>query len=156
MLSINSETSYVMKGVLHGAVDYLVKPVRIEDLKLIWKHVIRKALSDKKGSNDPIDNNNDMKAHNDECLRISNKCINEVNKGEDCAHETSDGEIAKHKRRVSWSTDLHLSFIAAVKTLGFDSKRSKCFIVVNHNQSNLCFNVSRISICFYIFHRGCT
>ncbi|KAG6488148.1 hypothetical protein ZIOFF_056907 [Zingiber officinale] len=127
MLSINSETSYVMKGVLHGAVDYLVKPVRIEELKLIWKHVIRKALSDKKGSNELIDNNNDIKAHKDECLRISNPCINEVNKGEDCAHEiakhkrrVSGGEIAKHKRRVSWSTDLHLRFIAAVRTLGVD------------------------------------
>lgn len=42
VMSANGETSTVMKGVNHGAVDYLLKPVRIEELKNIWQHVIRK------------------------------------------------------------------------------------------------------------------
>ncbi len=41
-MSANGETSTVMRGVNHGAVDYLLKPVRIEELKNIWQHVIRK------------------------------------------------------------------------------------------------------------------
>lgn len=32
----------MMKGVTHGASDYLIKPVRIEALKNIWQHVVRK------------------------------------------------------------------------------------------------------------------
>ncbi|MBA0770430.1 hypothetical protein Gotri_019067 [Gossypium trilobum] len=32
----------VMKGVTHGAYDYLIKPVRIEALKNIWQHVVWK------------------------------------------------------------------------------------------------------------------
>ena len=32
----------MMKGVMHGACDYLIKPVRIEALKNIWQHVVQK------------------------------------------------------------------------------------------------------------------
>ncbi|CAI5969028.1 unnamed protein product [Closterium sp. NIES-65] len=39
MMSANGETSVVMKGITHGAVDYLLKPVRIEELRNIWQHV---------------------------------------------------------------------------------------------------------------------
>uniref|UniRef100_A0A3Q7H2H2 Two-component response regulator n=1 Tax=Solanum lycopersicum TaxID=4081 RepID=A0A3Q7H2H2_SOLLC len=42
MLSANSDTKLVRKGIDHGACDYLVKPVRIEELRNIWQHVIRK------------------------------------------------------------------------------------------------------------------
>jgi two-component response regulator ARR-B family len=31
-----------MKAVFHGASEFLVKPVRLEQLKTIWQHVIRK------------------------------------------------------------------------------------------------------------------
>nr|GMD24336.1 two-component response regulator ORR24-like [Ipomoea batatas] len=37
MLSANSDTKLVMKGITHGACDYLVKPVRIEELRNIWQ-----------------------------------------------------------------------------------------------------------------------
>ncbi|CAI5940849.1 unnamed protein product [Closterium sp. NIES-64] len=39
VMSANGETSVVMKGITHGAVDYLLKPVRIEELRNIWQHV---------------------------------------------------------------------------------------------------------------------
>ncbi|GJP63741.1 hypothetical protein CLOP_g20791 [Closterium sp. NIES-67] len=42
MMSANGETSVVMKGITHGAVDYLLKPVRIEELRNIWQHVVRR------------------------------------------------------------------------------------------------------------------
>ncbi|WVY93947.1 hypothetical protein V8G54_033035 [Vigna mungo] len=38
----NDGKSVVMKGVTHDACDHLIKPVRIEALKNIWQHVIRK------------------------------------------------------------------------------------------------------------------
>ncbi|CAM6022932.1 unnamed protein product [Sphagnum balticum] len=36
------ETSIVMKGITCGACNYLLKPVRIEELRNIWQHVVRK------------------------------------------------------------------------------------------------------------------
>ncbi|KFK34762.1 hypothetical protein AALP_AA5G190300 [Arabis alpina] len=48
MLSEHSDPKYVMKGVTHGACDYLLKPVRLEELKNIWQHVVRKGKLQKK------------------------------------------------------------------------------------------------------------
>ena len=42
MMSANSDQSVVLRGIIHGAVDYLLKPVRIHELKNIWQHVVRK------------------------------------------------------------------------------------------------------------------
>ncbi|MFQ6620866.1 hypothetical protein Gotur_002533, partial [Gossypium turneri] len=42
MMSADDGKDVVMKGVTHGACDYLIKPVRIEALKNIWQHVVRK------------------------------------------------------------------------------------------------------------------
>jgi len=44
VLSTDSEFKNVMKGIKYGAIDYLVKPVRLEELKLIWKHVVKNFL----------------------------------------------------------------------------------------------------------------
>ena len=41
-MSADDSKNVVMKGVTHGACDYLIKPVRIEALKNIWQHVVRK------------------------------------------------------------------------------------------------------------------
>nr|XP_018674615.1 PREDICTED: two-component response regulator ARR10-like isoform X3 [Musa acuminata subsp. malaccensis] len=122
MLSVKSETSYVMKGVLHGAVDYLVKPVRLEDLKLIWKHVIKKSLLVKKESNDPSNTHiQKQKADNDRYSITTRKSMDKIKEKEDSAHENSDGEPSKQKRqRVSWSADLHTHFVKAVNHLGLD------------------------------------
>ena len=41
-MSGNADTSVVLRGITHGAEDYLLKPVRIEELRNLWQHVIRK------------------------------------------------------------------------------------------------------------------
>ncbi|KAJ4762667.1 two-component response regulator [Rhynchospora pubera] len=46
MMSADARTNIVMKGIKHGACDYLIKPVRMEELKNIWQHVVRKKWSD--------------------------------------------------------------------------------------------------------------
>jgi two-component response regulator (ARR-B family) len=45
VLSVNGETKTVLKGITHGACDYLLKPVRIEELRNIWQHVVRRKFS---------------------------------------------------------------------------------------------------------------
>ncbi|MBA0798069.1 hypothetical protein Gohar_008704 [Gossypium harknessii] len=42
MLSAYGDTNLVKMGITHGTCDYLLKPVRIEELKNIWQHVLRK------------------------------------------------------------------------------------------------------------------
>ena len=46
MMSANCATDVVLRGIIHGAVDYLLKPVRIEELRNIWQHVVRKKRVD--------------------------------------------------------------------------------------------------------------
>jgi DNA-binding NtrC family response regulator len=43
VMSANDDHSTVMRGVTHGACDFLIKPVRIEELKNIWQHVVRRS-----------------------------------------------------------------------------------------------------------------
>jgi DNA-binding response OmpR family regulator len=42
VMSSNGETNTVLRGVTHGAVDFLIKPVRLEELRNLWQHVIRR------------------------------------------------------------------------------------------------------------------
>ncbi|KAA3484642.1 two-component response regulator ORR22-like [Gossypium australe] len=42
VLSVHGNTKLVKKGITHGTCDYLLKLVRIEELKHIWQHVVRK------------------------------------------------------------------------------------------------------------------
>ncbi|TXG67568.1 hypothetical protein EZV62_008843 [Acer yangbiense] len=51
MLSGNGDPKNVMKGITHGACDYLLKPVRLEQLKNIWQHVVRKKKVETKERN---------------------------------------------------------------------------------------------------------
>ncbi|KAI7989085.1 Two-component response regulator ARR1 [Camellia lanceoleosa] len=40
----NDDKESVMKGVSHGARDYLIKLVRLEEVKNIWQHAVWKNL----------------------------------------------------------------------------------------------------------------
>lgn len=132
MLSANANTKVVLKGITHGACDYLLKPVRIEELKNIWQHVVRRKKSDSKetrnsgnqnashtGSGEggpgtaeaPLDQNGKP-----------NKRRKDQNEAEDEDHEANghNDSSTQKKPRVVWSLDLHGKFVAAVKQLGVD------------------------------------
>ena len=52
MMSANSDSSVVLRGIIHGAVDYLLKPVRIEELRNIWQHIVRRDYTTKSPGSD--------------------------------------------------------------------------------------------------------
>lgn len=52
-MSSNGDTNVVFRGVTHGAVDFLIKPVRVEELRNLWQHVVRKSLGGAHGSQAP-------------------------------------------------------------------------------------------------------
>lgn len=107
MMSSNGETSVVLRGVTHGAVDFLIKPVRVEELRNVWQHVVRKRtqVATARESEDADD-----AAHS----KADKKRKEHADEQKD-----ADGASAK-KARVVWSVEMHQQFVQAVNTLGID------------------------------------
>ncbi|OEL22620.1 Two-component response regulator ORR24 [Dichanthelium oligosanthes] len=103
MLSANEEMETMMKGIKHGACDYLVKPARMEQIRNIWTHVVRKSsISDKKkGAN-------------------HTKKLTKNKKDGDCAEEDNAGTSTQKRQRISWSRELHRKFVEAINKIGLD------------------------------------
>ncbi|XP_075490333.1 two-component response regulator ARR12-like isoform X2 [Primulina tabacum] len=130
MLSANSDPKLVMQGITHGACDYLVKPVRIEELRNIWQHVIRRKKVDSKNQNPCTDQFNAQpgcgenhvsptRGNSDPHGKFIRKRKDEEDDGEDDGNESEDPSTQK-KPRVVWSIELHRKFVAAVNHLGIE------------------------------------
>lgn len=126
MLSAHSDPKYVMKGVTHGACDYLLKPVRIEELKNIWQHVVRSRFDKNRGSNNGEKRDgsgNEGVINSDQNNgRANRKRKDQYNEDEEDERDDNDDPSAQKKPRVVWTVELHKKFVAAVNQLGFESK----------------------------------
>jgi two-component response regulator (ARR-B family) len=138
VLSANGETQTVMKGITHGACDYLLKPVRLEQLRTIWQHVIRRKNCDAKNRGNDDDAGQKAQGMNNEGESIganrnkrqSRKSRDENGDDGDDSDENSNenGDSSTQKKpRVVWSVELHRKFVAAVNQLGIESK------IISHN-----------------------
>ncbi|CAK9212326.1 unnamed protein product [Sphagnum troendelagicum] len=120
MMSAVGETDLVMKGITHGACDYLLKPVRLEELRNIWQHVIRrrvpvKDLHREEGSGEWDDSAypHDSTADTDHSFRKRKERVDdEIQRAEDLNN--------LKKARVVWSPELHKQFVQAVNQLGIE------------------------------------
>lgn len=132
MLSANSDTKLVMKGITHGACDYLVKPVRIEELRNIWQHVIRRKkfesrTQSRSGDHDMGQGNGEVGQGNlqtgnvDQNGKLNKKRKDDDDEGDENGHDNDD-PAAQKKPRVVWSIELHRKFVAAVNQLGIESE----------------------------------
>lgn len=133
VLSANSDTKLVMKGITHGACDYLVKPVRIEELRNIWQHVIRRKKFDSKSQNKSGDQDRSphgggeggqggpLSGSTDQNGKLNKKRKDEEDESDENGHENEDPATQK-KPRVVWSIELHRKFVAAVNQLGIESE----------------------------------
>ncbi|MFS7935297.1 putative response regulator and transcription factor RR-B-type family [Helianthus anomalus] len=120
MLSGNGDRNLVMKGITHGACDYLVKPVRLEELRNIWQHVIRRKVESKSQSKSK---HNHEKSDQGNEGGDQNEKLNRKRKDEEEDEENgneSDDPTTKKKPRVVWSIDLHRKFVAAINQLGIE------------------------------------
>ncbi|KAL8128644.1 hypothetical protein V2J09_017799 [Rumex salicifolius] len=125
MMSADDSKNVVMKGVTHGACDYLIKPVRMEALKNIWQHVVRKKKNewkdiDQSGSYD--EGEKSQKQDDTEYTSPANdgSWKSSKRKGEDDDADDKDDSSTLKKPRVVWSVELHQQFVAAVNQLGID------------------------------------
>lgn len=129
-MSADDSKHVVMKGVTHGACDYLIKPVRIEALKNIWQHVVRKRKHEWKDKDfeqsgsveegerqvKPLEDVDYSSSANEGNWKSSKKRKEEEDEPED-----KDDTSSLKKPRVVWSVELHQQFVAAVNQLGIDS-----------------------------------
>lgn len=144
MLSGNGETQAVMKGITHGACDYLLKPVRIEELRNIWQHVVRRRKFDGRSQSNLENGGEDGQKssqinHEGEQGAVDRNGKLKKKRKEQNGEEEEDSDenprenedpSAQKKPRVVWSVELHRKFVAAVNQLGIDSKNSCSWLVV--------------------------
>ncbi|KAG2315789.1 hypothetical protein Bca4012_066640 [Brassica carinata] len=145
MMSADDSKSVVLKGVTHGAVDYLIKPVRMEALKNIWQHVVRKRRTEwsgvpthsgsveetgerqqkqrgaVSGEEDAADDNSSSvnEGNNNNNWRSSSSSSRK-RKDEEGEGEGDEDASNLKKPRVVWSVELHQQFVAAVNQLGVE------------------------------------
>lgn len=131
-MSVDGETSRVMKGVQHGACDYLLKPVRMKELKNIWQHVLRKKIHEGKEveSHECVREIQMMICRSDEYddgHQLNGVELGAIRKRKDIENRRHDDQESvdpstSKKARVVWSVDLHQKFVDAVNQIGFDSE----------------------------------
>lgn len=123
-----------MKGIIHGACDYLVKPVGLKELQNIWHHVVKKNI---KSYAKNIGPSRQLlpPSESDLVPSVSKKRKDKFNDSgdeDDSDREEDDGEgseqdgdeSTRKKPRVVWSQELHQKFVNAVQQLGLDSEFS--------------------------------
>ena len=118
VMSIDGGVDRVMKGIQHGACDYLLKPIRMEELQNIWQHVIRKKI--RKGENIQVmisgsDDDGHQQNAGETTATRKRKYMEEP-------ESVDESKTIKKATRVVWSKELHYKFVEATTQLGFDSK----------------------------------
>ncbi|ONK61325.1 uncharacterized protein A4U43_C08F28700 [Asparagus officinalis] len=132
MMSADGGTNTVMRGIKHGACDYLIKPVRIEELKNIWQHVIRKKQNETKEYSGSMDDTHRNRRVSDDAEYASsvhdgadvswrsNKKKRDTKEDENSGELDHEDSSSSKKPRVVWSVELHQQFVSAVSQLGIE------------------------------------
>ncbi|CAE6062727.1 unnamed protein product [Arabidopsis arenosa] len=133
MMSVDGRTTTVMTGINHGACDYLIKPIRPEELKNIWQHVVRRKCVMKKelrNSQALEDNKNSGTLETvfsaSECSEGSLMKRRKKKKKRSVDRDDNEDDLDlldpgnSKKSRVLWSIELHQQFVNAVNKLGIE------------------------------------
>uniref|UniRef100_A0A0C9RV56 TSA: Wollemia nobilis Ref_Wollemi_Transcript_11459_2238 transcribed RNA sequence n=1 Tax=Wollemia nobilis TaxID=56998 RepID=A0A0C9RV56_9CONI len=117
LMSANGETRLVMRGITNGACDYLIKPVRIEELRNIWQHVVRRHQQRRFHLLDDFGDSSD-----------GGRTVDSPGSGSTKRKEASENDTGQviedisglKKARVHWTAQLHHQFVKAVNQLHID------------------------------------
>ena len=157
VLSGYGDKERVMRGVIHGACDYLTKPVRIEELQNIWQHVVRRRIDSKDKNKTASEGKacsmagklaNEEKAcymagecsqamasksNADQNIKLGQKRKEQSEDEEEEEYDQENEEPSNQKKpRLVWDAELHRKFLAAINHLGIDSE----FVIKNIYFSN--------------------
>lgn len=122
MMSADDSKDVVMKGVTHGAVDYMIKPLRMEVAKNLWQHVARKNMCNDAGSEQTVsveenDRQKKVSDDGDNALSLSGNGKRRKDEEKEGENEQREDLSSVKKPRVVWSSELHRQFIDAVHLL---------------------------------------
>lgn len=136
MMSVDGETSRVMKGVQHGACDYLLKPIRMKELRNIWQHVFRKRMHGIRDIDGLEEIHNMMTTRHgnsneqpEDFYLFARDMVSSSSSGkrrkDDNSNNQEDNSHSAKKARVVWTVDLHQKFVKAVNQIGFEKAGPK-------------------------------
>ncbi|KAG7558435.1 SANT/Myb domain [Arabidopsis thaliana x Arabidopsis arenosa] len=133
VMSVDGRTTTVMTGINHGACDYLIKPIRPEELKNIWQHVVRRKCVMKKELRNSQALEDDKNSGSLETVFSASECSEgslmkrrKKKKKRSVDREDNEDDLDlldpgnSKKSRVVWSIELHQQFVNAVNKLGID------------------------------------
>ncbi|GFY90170.1 two-component response regulator-like protein [Actinidia rufa] len=95
MMSSQDSISVVLKCMLKGAADFLIKPVRRNELKNLWQHVWRRqtqstgAVSENTAAEQQKD---DVTSDNNTAINHSSDCLDSTPKDKECREKGSDAQ----------------------------------------------------------------
>lgn len=131
VMSAYGRTSAIIRGIRHGACDYLIKPIREEELKNIWQHVVRKTWNEKQKNSSSLDEKGRNRRGSGDVEYASavnegsERILKDQKKRRGLKQENGsvlDNDISASKKPlVLWSVELHQKFVIAVNQLGIDS-----------------------------------
>ncbi|RZC43761.1 hypothetical protein C5167_036710 [Papaver somniferum] len=127
MMSTSGDYETVMKGIEHGACDYLVKPPSLKEIQNIWQHVVR-LKKNKSTLSDP----DTEKKGTERNLKRRNNNQTKSNEDEDSSHSSDELLPNQKKTRISWADpELHAKFVEAFYKLGDKAVPSKILAEMN-------------------------
>lgn len=113
VVSSDDNKDNIMKCIKHGARDYILKPLRLQEIKNIWQHVVRKKAdhsAEKSGDRKEIRIMDQHRKSNSQMIMIKKRIDGNLKSG---ASSSSRGK----KPRLSWNSELHDKFVDAVQRL---------------------------------------
>lgn len=125
MTSVNGETNVVMRGITRGACNYLIKPIRLEELRNLWQHVIRR----RGRQYDPYVKLKNSHGDSSDIGRVADSPESTASEGDVVIKDIRGLKEA----RVNWTPQLHQQFLKAVNESRLHSKFS--FFLSNIKQN---------------------
>ncbi|KAJ4777546.1 two-component response regulator [Rhynchospora pubera] len=112
-MSWSDDTRTVMRYIAQGACDFLIKPVRVNELRNIWQHAFRKHIAKQI---ETTESKSKLCTTDESCSTLP---IMHGTNMRDTNSMITDVRDLK-KSRLHWTRQLHRQFVAAVNLLGLD------------------------------------
>ncbi|KAJ3690047.1 hypothetical protein LUZ61_019211 [Rhynchospora tenuis] len=113
IMSWSDDTRTVMRYISQGACDFLIKPVRVNELRNIWQHAFRKYIAKQL---ETTESKSKLCTTDESCSSLP---IMHGNNMRDTNSVITDVRDLK-KSRLHWTRQLHRQFVAAINVLGLD------------------------------------
>lgn len=125
MMSTENKKDIIRHSVMHGARDFLIKPIGGEVIQSLWKHVIKQKHNGRLTKMGSIEDVEPELKQSHRCGLTSSLNIKVYAKlkrprGEEAGVYDTDDILTPKKSRLVWSADLHQKFVTVVTQLGTD------------------------------------